>query len=50
MPIQDIKSNDIQEFLNSSSNLSESYIRKLYELLNGAFKNLLKRKLFYQIH
>ena len=45
MPIQDIKSNDIQEFLNSSSNLSESYIRKLYELLNGAFKKAIKKKI-----
>lgn len=45
MPIQDIKSNEIQEFLNSNSNLSESYIRKLYELLNGEFKKAIKKKI-----
>lgn len=45
MPIQDIKSNDIQEFLNFNSNLSESYIRKLYELLNGTFKTAIKKKI-----
>lgn len=45
MPIQDIKSSDIQEFLNSNSNLSESYIRKIYELLNGAFKKAIKKRI-----
>ena len=45
MPIQDVKSSDIQEFLNSNSNLSESYIRKIYELLNGAFKKAIKKRI-----
>lgn len=45
MPIQDIKSSDIQELLNSNSNLSESYIRKIYELLNGAFKKAIKKRI-----
>lgn len=45
IPIQNITSADIQEFLNSCKNYSDSYIKKIYELINSACKKALKKKL-----
>lgn len=38
MKIQDVTKNDIQEFLNSIKDLSDSYIRKLYEQFVQAYR------------
>lgn len=38
MKIQDITKNDIQEFLNSIKDLSNSYIKKLYEQFVQAYR------------
>ncbi len=37
MKIQDITKDDIQEFLNSVKDLSDSYIKKLYEQFVQAY-------------
>ena len=38
MKIQDVTKNDIQEFLNSIKDLSDSYIKKLYEQFVQAYR------------
>lgn len=45
MSIQDLTSYDIQEFLNQNKNFSSSYIRKMFELINGACKSAVKKKI-----
>lgn len=45
--IQDLTSDDIQSFLNQNKYLSNSCIRKLYELINGACKSAVKKKIIY---
>lgn len=42
--IKDITSDDIQEFLNNNKNLSNSYIKKLYEQFNQAYEYALRNK------
>lgn len=39
IPIQELKSYQIQEFLNNNINYSDSCIKKLYQLINQACKN-----------
>ena len=43
--IQELTSIDIQNFLNSNTNLSSSYIKKLHELINIAYKNAVKSRI-----
>ena len=43
--MQELKSDDIQNFLNSNVNLSNSYIKKLCELINTACKNAVKLRI-----
>ncbi len=43
--IQELTSNDIQGFLNQHKNFSSSYIKKLYELINGACRSAVKKKI-----
>ena len=45
IPIQSLTSSDIQEFLNSTTNYSDSYIKKIYELINSACKKAVKKRL-----
>lgn len=42
--IKNITSDDIQEFLNTNKNYSNSYIKKMYEQLNQAFNFAIKNK------
>lgn len=42
--IKDITSDDIQEFLNNNKNLSNSYIKKLYEQFNQTYEYALRNK------
>lgn len=42
--IKNITSDDIQEFLNTNKNYSNSYIKKMYEQLNQAFNFAVKNK------
>lgn len=42
--IKDITSEDIQEFLNNNKDLSNSYIKKLYEQFNQAYEYALRNK------
>lgn len=48
IPIQKLKGSDIQEFLNSNKNFSDSYIKKMYELINSACKKAIKKKLILE--
>ncbi|MCI9015776.1 MAG: site-specific integrase [Clostridia bacterium] len=41
--IQDIKVNELQEFINSKKELANSYIDKIYEMLGSVFKEAIKR-------
>ena len=43
--IQDLTSYDIQGFLNENKHFSSSYIRKMFELINGACKSAVKKKI-----
>lgn len=45
IPIQSLTSSDIQDFLNSTTHYSDSYIRKIYELINSACKKAVKKRL-----
>lgn len=45
MKIQEIEVNDIQEFLYTIVDYSQSYIKKLYTLLNWAFKDCFKKRI-----
>lgn len=45
MPIQKISSRDIQTFLNNNKHYSDSSIKKIYELIHGAFKISVKKKI-----
>lgn len=41
--IQDIRVNELQEFINSKKELANSYIDKIYEMLGSIFKEAIKR-------
>ena len=41
--IQEINSSEIQEFINSKKDYSNSYIEKIYDLLNSIFKEAIKK-------
>lgn len=43
--IQELTSYDIQGFLNENKHFSSSYIRKMFELINGACKSAVKKKI-----
>lgn len=43
--VQDIKAYDIQNFLNDNIELSDSYLSKIMEVLNGAFKKAIKLRI-----
>ena len=45
IPIQSLTSSDIQDFLNSTTHYSDSYIKKIYELINSACKKAVKKRL-----
>lgn len=47
MQVQKINSSDIQEFLYTIVNYSQSYIRKLVSLLNCAFTNAVNKQIIY---
>lgn len=43
IPIQDVKSTELQDFVNSKKDYANSYIDKIYEMLGSIFKEAIKR-------
>lgn len=45
LEIQKISSDELQDFINSKKNYADSYISKIYEMLNNAFKESIKKEI-----
>lgn len=48
IPIQKISSSQLQEFINTKKDLSNSYISKMFALLNNIFQEAIKRDIIYK--